>query len=359
MKFSLLCTLSLLAALSSSVDGRSKCRQRRDSNCVAAGGSAIAGHMQKKSEIPSPSSASNDTSSSQTIPTSVPTSIPTSTDSSNNNNNNNSPSSSSSSSNSNTMTSTITFGSGSRTFSFYNKCGYDIWVGTYGQNSDTPANGGFKLPEGTQADLNMPNQAWSGRFWARTGCQADGSHCQTGDCGGLQCNGNAGAMGPTLAEFTLNAYMGADFYDVSMVDGYNVDIQIRPKEGTFSRNTYPASNYSCGVAGACNTNPLSKCDPQYAIYSPVTHEIIQCLSACTWHMLNRPDQAPQYCCTDGTPYFSRDTCLASSNANMMKSMCPDSYSWAYDDASSTFACGGSGTAGPGGISYEISFCGGF
>lgn len=250
-------------------------------------------------------------------------------------------------------------GAGPRTFSFYNKCGYDIWVGAQGQNSDTPAAGGFKLPANTQANLGMPNAVWSGRFWARTGCSADGTQCQTGDCGGAQCGGNSGVMGPTLAEFSLNAYMGADYYDVSNVDGYNVDIQIRPKTGSFSHSPYATSQYACGTAGVCKQSPLQGCDPKYMVYAPGSSNPIMCLSACTWHLFNAPELAPQYCCTDGTPYFDRNVCMASGNANKVKAMCPDSYSWAYDDSSSTYACGGSGTAGSDGVSYDISFCGGF
>lgn len=55
--------------------------------------------------------------------------------------------------------------------------------------------------------------------------------CATGDCGGsLFCNGAGGAPPATLAEITLTAEQ--DFYDVSLVDGYNLPIAIRPFKGT-------------------------------------------------------------------------------------------------------------------------------
>jgi hypothetical protein len=72
---------------------------------------------------------------------------------------------------------------------------------------------------------------WGGRFWARTGCNFDSSgqgRCVTGDCGNkLQCNGAGGIPPVTLAEITLNGAGGLDFYDVSLVDGFNVPVQVR------------------------------------------------------------------------------------------------------------------------------------
>ncbi|KAJ6896912.1 hypothetical protein NC651_022954 [Populus alba x Populus x berolinensis] len=64
---------------------------------------------------------------------------------------------------------------------------------------------------------------WSGRFWARTGCNFDESgtgSCSTGDCGSgqVECNGLGASPPATLAEFTLGSG-GQDFYDVSLVDG--------------------------------------------------------------------------------------------------------------------------------------------
>lgn len=49
------------------------------------------------------------------------------------------------------------------------------------------------------------------------------NHCETGDCGNrLQCNGAGGVPPVTLVEITLNGHGGQDFYDISLVDGFNV-----------------------------------------------------------------------------------------------------------------------------------------
>lgn len=60
--------------------------------------------------------------------------------------------------------------------------------------------------------------------------------CGTGDCGSgkLECAG-AGANPPaTLAEFTLNGDGGMDFFDVSLVDGYNLPMLVAPTGTVFN-----------------------------------------------------------------------------------------------------------------------------
>lgn len=74
--------------------------------------------------------------------------------------------------------------------------------------------------------INTPDD-WAGRFWARTGCHFGRGRCDTGDCGdSVECSGRGGAPPATLAEFTFNGYAGDDFYDVSLVDGFNVPISV-------------------------------------------------------------------------------------------------------------------------------------
>ncbi|KAE9458543.1 hypothetical protein C3L33_09545, partial [Rhododendron williamsianum] len=106
-------------------------------------------------------------------------------------------------------------------FTLENNCSYTIWAGTLcGNGVGVLGDGGFALAPGASTQFPAPT-GWSGRFWARTSCNFDGSGngaCVTGDCGGsLQCTGS-GVLPATLAEFTLNGWSGMDFYDVSLVD---------------------------------------------------------------------------------------------------------------------------------------------
>jgi hypothetical protein len=102
-----------------------------------------------------------------------------------------------------------------------------VWPGLLSGSRTPPLETtGFALAPGQLRSLYAP-QGWSGRFWGRSGCTFDASgkgSCATGDCGSgeVECRG-AGASPPAmLAEFTLDDDGDKDFYDVSLVDGYNL-----------------------------------------------------------------------------------------------------------------------------------------
>ncbi|GFY87903.1 similar to THAUMATIN-LIKE PROTEIN 1 [Actinidia rufa] len=122
----------------------------------------------------------------------------------------------------------ISKGVSGTTFTFVNRCDYTVWPGILG--SPTMDTTGFELTKGKSRSMQAPT-GWSGRFWARTGCNFDGSghgSCSTGDCGSgqIECAG-AGATPPaTLVEFTLGSSQTLDFYDVSLVDGYNLPMIV-------------------------------------------------------------------------------------------------------------------------------------
>lgn len=128
----------------------------------------------------------------------------------------------------------------SSTFVIYNNCPYPIWPGTLA-GSGTPQlpTTGFHLDSG-QSIAIPSSPGWSGRIWARTGCTFNvmgvGS-CQTGDCGGKQeCDGIGATPPASLFEITLGVGQQKDFYDVSIVDGYNLPLVVAPR----------------GVQGQCN-----------------------------------------------------------------------------------------------------------
>lgn len=82
----------------------------------------------------------------------------------------------------------------------------------------------------TSVDALIP-LTFSGRFWGRTGCNSSAMSCVTGDCGAADCHG-AGANNATLWEQTLigaqSTFPGTpDNYDVSLVSGYNIPLDVR------------------------------------------------------------------------------------------------------------------------------------
>ncbi|KAL8151723.1 hypothetical protein V2J09_021531 [Rumex salicifolius] len=215
------------------------------------------------------------------------------------------------------------------TFTFTNKCSYTVWPGILsGSGSPNLDSTGFQLdPASTRSVQALPG--WSGRFWARTGCKFDASghgSCSTGDCGSgqVECNG-AGAEPPaTLAEFTLNGANGQDFYDVSLVDGYNVPMFVEASGGSGA----------CASTG-CLVDLNTRCPDELRAEGGGA-----CRSAC------EAFGSPEYCCSGD--YNSPGACKPTVYSQVFKSACPRSYSYAYDDATSTFTCSGA--------DYTITFC---
>ncbi|XP_018685457.2 pathogenesis-related thaumatin-like protein 3.5 isoform X1 [Musa acuminata AAA Group] len=219
------------------------------------------------------------------------------------------------------------------TFTLKNNCPYTIWPGTLSGNGVALlGGGGFELSLNDTASFSAP-PGWSGRFWARTRCLLGSSSsngtCATGDCGGVLRCVVGGAPPASLAEFTLGSGDGTqDFYDVSLVDGYNVGIGVRPSRG------------SCRYAG-CVADVNARCPAELRVPAE-SGETVACRSAC------EAFGAPEYCCTGA--HGSPATCGPTRYSQLFKAACPAAYSYAYDDATSTFTCA-AGTA-----DYLITFC---
>ncbi|KAF5953742.1 hypothetical protein HYC85_006598 [Camellia sinensis] len=117
-----------------------------------------------------------------------------------------------------------------------NNCNESIWPALLGGTGHpTPKDGGFHLSSGKEIVVDVP-QKWSGRVWARQGCNfhdtGKGS-CDTGDCSGrLQCQGLGGIPPATVVEMTLGTSTSPlHYYDVSLVDGFNLPVSMAPVGG--------------------------------------------------------------------------------------------------------------------------------
>ncbi|CAN6287326.1 unnamed protein product [Urochloa humidicola] len=208
------------------------------------------------------------------------------------------------------------------TFTVTNNCPYTVWAAA------VPAGGGQQLETGQTWTIDVPAGTTGGRVWARTGCSFDGNgngRCQTGDCGGvLQCTGY-GQPPNTLAEFGLNTpFMGLDFFDISLVDGFNVPMDFLPANG--------------GGGGCPKGGP--RCDADVTAQCPAALQAAGgCNNPCT---VFRTDQ---YCCTGS----AADSCGPTDYSRYFKGQCPDAYSYPKDDATSTYSCSG-------GTDYNVVFC---
>ncbi|XVF39398.1 hypothetical protein PTKIN_Ptkin01aG0031600 [Pterospermum kingtungense] len=211
-----------------------------------------------------------------------------------------------------------------RTFTIVNNCKEKIWPAIIPADNDT--GGGVELKP-HQSIVFRPPEGWSGRIWGRTGCKFDengNGPCQTGDCGKtLKCKG-AGQTPASLTEFTLAT---PDFYDVSLVDGFNLPLSVTPING----------KGNCSFIG-CDSDLRETCPSDLAVKA--NGKVIACRSACD--VFN----TDEYCCRGA--YGGPGVCKPTSYSKKFKAACPSAYSYAYDDRTSIFTCSGS--------DYIIGFC---
>lgn len=276
-----------------------------------------------------------------------------------------------------------------------NWCANDIYPGIITQGGTGPDTTGFHLSTGANQTINVSSD-WQGRIWGRTNCSfggdgsAQGQSCDTGDCGGsLQCE-IAGAAPATLAEFTLDGSQSQSFYDISLVDGYNLPMAIvllsegvSELEGISGSTTNPSCIASVGDLADQNFNPYSGGQQFLGTSSnnPLPFETKNSASTvedwCPWDLqvdaplapgngiypypdgnVQRPIWDPclsacakysedQYCCTGN--YDGPSKCQSNYYSKAAKSVCPDAYSYAYDDQDSTFSV-------PKGGGFQVIFC---
>ncbi|KAH6888017.1 thaumatin family-domain-containing protein [Thelonectria olida] len=274
---------------------------------------------------------------------------------------------------------------GKRPLIVTNRCGGTIWPGIATQNGAGPEVGGFELRDGKSRRLWVSSD-WQGRVWGRTNCtvKGDSASCKTGDCvGKLNCQ-FSGDTPATLAEFNLAGGINnkQTFYDISLVDGYNLPIGIKhiPSKNT---SFIPPNLTNC----ACIATPgwlyaesetgTYYANSTYPIPLETTIDNKRAARWCPWRyltfpptkpgdgiypypddMIKRPDFSPcnSACATTGSDkdccvgdYHDPDICRPSDYSYAAKRICPDAYSYAFDDGKSTFTI-------PNGGGWEVTIC---
>ncbi|KAJ8627713.1 hypothetical protein MRB53_021020 [Persea americana] len=198
------------------------------------------------------------------------------------------------------------------TFVIRNQCPYTVWAAAV-------PGGGRRLDRGQSWTINVPAGTAGARIWGRTGCNFDAGgrgHCQTGDCGGvLHCTAY-GVPPNTLAEYALKQFSNLDFFDISLVDGFNIPMDFSPTGG--------------GCRGIrCTADINGQCPKALRVPGG-------CNNPCTTF------KTDEYCCNSGR-------CGPTNYSRFFKQRCPDAYSYPKDDPTSTFTC-------PSGVNYRVVFC---
>lgn len=182
------------------------------------------------------------------------------------------------------------------TFTIVNPCPYNVWPAA------VPVGGGRRLDPGQVWSLDVPAGTMSGRIWARTGCSFDGTgngSCQTGGCGGVLSCTAFGQPPVTLAELTIGIGQTSDYFDISVIDGFNVPMEFLPVP--------VKGEQGCSKGPRCATNITSQCPSEM--------------------------KAPGGCNNLCTGNRSSRNCTYS---GFFKRMCPEAYSLLTDSA--MFTC---------------------
>ncbi|KAL9319693.1 hypothetical protein ACSQ67_011532 [Phaseolus vulgaris] len=219
-------------------------------------------------------------------------------------------------------------GTNSAKMTLINQCDYTVWPAL--SSNVNLSTTGFVLPSGQNFSVNVPVN-WNGRIWGRTLCTTDTItgkfSCLTGDCrsGKIACD-SGGSPPNTLVEFGLDSINRLDFYDVSLVDGFNMPVIVVPVSGSGS---------NCESTG-CVLDLNAVCPTELKVSR--NEEVVACQNPCSAF------KEDYFCCVG-----NRSSCEPSVYSKIFKTACPQAYSYPLDDSTSTFTC-------PTPADYNIVFC---
>lgn len=91
-------------------------------------------------------------------------------------------------------------------------------------------NGIQRLQQNARITYNIPTSGWKGRFWPKTECDGSGQNCAVGQSVSPCPTGGCQPPADTKVEFFYPAINdpNAVWYDVSLVDGYSLPMEIVP-----------------------------------------------------------------------------------------------------------------------------------
>ncbi|KAH9947762.1 thaumatin-like protein [Amylocystis lapponica] len=227
-----------------------------------------------------------------------------------------------------------------RSVTVTNNCPYTIWyLYTTGSSKPTQATG-WEATQSSTVTFDVPDDWTAGRIWGRRDCAFSGGSdsCVDGGCGAMECTAT-GQPPATLAEFTFGTNGAADFYDVSLVDGFNLPVSITNGAGCHEATCPVDLNANCpsAIAGPFDSSGAA----------------VGCKSACDANLDGIPVPNSGNCCSGD--HSTAATCPSSNVQyySYFKDNCPNSYAYAYDENSGTalWTCASSNAA-----DYTVTFC---
>ncbi len=209
-------------------------------------------------------------------------------------------------------------GGGARSFTVINRCAQTVWAAAL--PSTTFPGGAVEMAPGDAFQVGVAD-GWSGRIWGKV-------QCTTGSTGKLSCASDP--FPSSLAELTLtSSATGLDFYDLSLVDGFNLPIAL-VAVGHTPDSAHP---FDCG-SPTCAADLNASCAATFQ--DRASGAVLACANdACK--VLGGND-AGSAACTYPNQY-----------TEFFKTACPQAYSFPSDDPTSTFTCKGFND-------YAVVFC---
>jgi hypothetical protein len=207
-----------------------------------------------------------------------------------------------------------------RTIVATNHCAFTVWADAL-PSTTFPGGLPVQLDPGQSFTAGVDN-GWSGRVWGRFGCT-------TSAAGKLTCPDDP--YPSTLSEMTLTQDQGTglDFYDISLVDGFDLPMALIPVGFTAD----PAHPFSCG-SPTCAMDLRPTC-PQPLRDVDASGTTLVCANDACKVLGNNVATSPD--CTYPDTY-----------TEFFKTGCPQAYSYPSDDPTSTFTCKGK--------DYQVVFC---
>ncbi|KAH7326954.1 thaumatin [Rhizoctonia solani] len=193
------------------------------------------------------------------------------------------------------------------TFTVYNACPYTIWPAIFTDlnvGTSVPAiETGWEAPASSKRTFTVPDNWKAGRIWGRTGCDFS----------------NETSVGPvSVAEWTLGASDDHDWYDVSLVDGFNLLMRI-------------SNNVGCQVSECAVDLDPGRPD---VLKGPLNTNgtAAGCKSACLANLNGNPTNS-RNCCTGN--YNTPMNCPPSGVQyySYFKNRCPTPFAYTYNESS--------------------------
>lgn len=222
-----------------------------------------------------------------------------------------------------------------------NNCDFKIWPAMFSSVAPPDHPTGWEAEGQSSVTFDLPPH-WNGRIWARRDCDwgiddtvnacATGG-CPEGDGGKFTCRAT-GRPPASLAEFNIDAD-GTDWYNGSLVDGFNLPILIETTKNCKSP--------------ACTADVNRAC-PEVLQIKDARGAVVGCKTDCGID----PNPSNSGACCSGE-FSTPDKCFASGSPNwipVVKEQCGEGiYSWAYDDHTSLFTCPSADD-----LDYTVTFC---